>query len=151
MSAAPLRTIAQRCMDSGTGGSSANHRFRRGWKVHVKKRAPGSILRCVLALPSLRRSEGTFSDLLAASWRGCGSEISLSSTFGPMHAAAGSPARSFGRSSPDSGSAGHSSSRVEWPDNAPARNFYEKAGFRTVELRLVVDIDTVERRLAADS
>jgi ribosomal protein S18 acetylase RimI-like enzyme len=37
------------------------------------------------------------------------------------------------------------------PDNAPARNFYEKAGFRTVELRLVVDIDTVERRLAADS
>jgi ribosomal protein S18 acetylase RimI-like enzyme len=35
------------------------------------------------------------------------------------------------------------------PDNAPARNFYEKAGFRTVELRLVVDIDTLERRLAA--
>jgi ribosomal protein S18 acetylase RimI-like enzyme len=34
------------------------------------------------------------------------------------------------------------------PDNAPARNFYEKAGFRTVELRLVVDIDTLERRLA---
>jgi ribosomal protein S18 acetylase RimI-like enzyme len=37
------------------------------------------------------------------------------------------------------------------PDNAQARNFYEKAGFRTVELRLVVDIDTIERRLAAGS
>ena len=34
------------------------------------------------------------------------------------------------------------------PDNAPARDFYKKAGFRTVELRLVVDIDTLERRLA---
>ncbi|TML25814.1 MAG: GNAT family N-acetyltransferase [Actinobacteria bacterium] len=37
------------------------------------------------------------------------------------------------------------------PDNAPARNFYEKAGFRTVELRLIVDIDALERRLAARS
>ena len=35
------------------------------------------------------------------------------------------------------------------PDNAPARSFYEKAGFRTVELRLVADIDTLERLLAA--
>ena len=37
------------------------------------------------------------------------------------------------------------------PDNARARAFYDKAGFRTVELRLVVDIDTLECRLAADS
>jgi ribosomal protein S18 acetylase RimI-like enzyme len=35
------------------------------------------------------------------------------------------------------------------PDNAPARSFYEKAGFRTVELRLVADIDTLERLVAA--
>ena len=35
------------------------------------------------------------------------------------------------------------------PDNAPARSFYEKAGFRTVELRLVADIATLERLLAA--
>lgn len=37
------------------------------------------------------------------------------------------------------------------PDNAPARSFYEKAGFDVVELRLVVDIDTIERQLATGS
>ena len=34
------------------------------------------------------------------------------------------------------------------PDNAPARNFYETAGFRTVELRLVGEVETLQRRLA---
>jgi len=37
------------------------------------------------------------------------------------------------------------------PDNTPARNFYEKAGFRTVELRLVVHVDEIERRLTQRS
>jgi ribosomal protein S18 acetylase RimI-like enzyme len=34
------------------------------------------------------------------------------------------------------------------PDNAAARSFYESAGFRTVEFRLIADIETIERRLA---
>jgi ribosomal protein S18 acetylase RimI-like enzyme len=34
------------------------------------------------------------------------------------------------------------------PDNAAARSFYEHAGFRPVELRLVADVETLERRLA---
>jgi ribosomal protein S18 acetylase RimI-like enzyme len=34
------------------------------------------------------------------------------------------------------------------PANAPARNFYETAGFRTVELRLVGEVETLQRRLA---
>jgi ribosomal protein S18 acetylase RimI-like enzyme len=34
------------------------------------------------------------------------------------------------------------------PDNAAARSFYENAGFRSVELRLVADVETLERRLA---
>lgn len=34
------------------------------------------------------------------------------------------------------------------PDNAAARSFYESAGFRSVELRLVADVETLERRLA---
>jgi ribosomal protein S18 acetylase RimI-like enzyme len=34
------------------------------------------------------------------------------------------------------------------PDNAAARSFYENAGFRPVELRLVADVETLERRLA---
>jgi ribosomal protein S18 acetylase RimI-like enzyme len=34
------------------------------------------------------------------------------------------------------------------PDNAAARSFYEDAGFRPVELRLVADVETLERRLA---
>jgi len=33
------------------------------------------------------------------------------------------------------------------PDDAPARSFYEKAGFRPVELRMVADVETLERRL----
>ena len=33
-------------------------------------------------------------------------------------------------------------------DNAAARSFYENAGFRPVELRLVADVETLERRLA---
>jgi len=37
------------------------------------------------------------------------------------------------------------------PRRCAERSFYEKAGFRAGELRLVVDIDTVEGRLAADS
>jgi ribosomal protein S18 acetylase RimI-like enzyme len=34
------------------------------------------------------------------------------------------------------------------PDNAAARSFYESAGFRAVEFRLIADIETIERRLA---
>ena len=34
------------------------------------------------------------------------------------------------------------------PDNAPARSFYENAGFRSVEIRLVADVETLQRRLA---
>ena len=34
------------------------------------------------------------------------------------------------------------------PDNVPARRFYENAGFRPVEFRLVADVETLERRLA---
>jgi ribosomal protein S18 acetylase RimI-like enzyme len=34
------------------------------------------------------------------------------------------------------------------PDNAAARRFYESAGFRPTELRLVADVETLERRLA---
>jgi ribosomal protein S18 acetylase RimI-like enzyme len=34
------------------------------------------------------------------------------------------------------------------PENAPARSFYENAGFETVELRLVADVEVLERRLA---
>ena len=34
------------------------------------------------------------------------------------------------------------------PDNAAARSFYENAGFQTVELRLVGDVEGLERRLA---
>src|SRR5436190_18174725 len=34
------------------------------------------------------------------------------------------------------------------PDNAAARSFYENAGFRPMELRLVADVETLERRLA---
>jgi ribosomal protein S18 acetylase RimI-like enzyme len=33
-------------------------------------------------------------------------------------------------------------------DNAAARSFYENAGFRPVELRLVADVETLQRRLA---
>jgi hypothetical protein len=33
------------------------------------------------------------------------------------------------------------------PDNAAARSFYENAGFRPTELRLVADVATVEDRL----
>jgi ribosomal protein S18 acetylase RimI-like enzyme len=33
-------------------------------------------------------------------------------------------------------------------DNAAARSFYENAGFRAMELRLVADVETLERRLA---
>ena len=33
------------------------------------------------------------------------------------------------------------------PDNAAARSFYENAGFRPTELRLVADVETLERRL----
>ena len=33
-------------------------------------------------------------------------------------------------------------------DNAAARCFYENAGFRPVELRLVADVETLQRRLA---
>jgi ribosomal protein S18 acetylase RimI-like enzyme len=34
------------------------------------------------------------------------------------------------------------------PDNVAARSFYEHAGFRPVEVRLVGDVETLERRLA---
>jgi len=34
------------------------------------------------------------------------------------------------------------------PDNAAARSFYEDAGFRPTELRLVADVETLDRRLA---
>ena len=34
-------------------------------------------------------------------------------------------------------------------DNAAARSFYEYAGFRPGELRLVADVETLERRLAS--
>jgi ribosomal protein S18 acetylase RimI-like enzyme len=34
------------------------------------------------------------------------------------------------------------------PDNAAARCFYENAGFRPVEVRLVADVEMLERRLA---
>jgi ribosomal protein S18 acetylase RimI-like enzyme len=34
------------------------------------------------------------------------------------------------------------------PDNAAARSFYESAGFRPSELRLVADVERLERRLA---
>ena len=34
------------------------------------------------------------------------------------------------------------------PDNVAARSFYEDAGFRPVEFRLVADVETLERRLA---
>jgi ribosomal protein S18 acetylase RimI-like enzyme len=34
------------------------------------------------------------------------------------------------------------------PDNAAARSFYENAGFRPVEIRLIADVETLERRLA---
>ena len=34
------------------------------------------------------------------------------------------------------------------PDNAAARSFYENAGFRPTELRLVADVATLEHRLA---
>lgn len=34
------------------------------------------------------------------------------------------------------------------PDNAAARSFYENAGFETVELRLVGDVEVLEHRLA---
>jgi ribosomal protein S18 acetylase RimI-like enzyme len=34
------------------------------------------------------------------------------------------------------------------PDNVSARAFYEKVGFRTVELRLVAEVEALERRLA---
>jgi ribosomal protein S18 acetylase RimI-like enzyme len=34
------------------------------------------------------------------------------------------------------------------PDNAAARSFYENAGFRPAEFRLVADVETLERRLA---
>jgi ribosomal protein S18 acetylase RimI-like enzyme len=34
------------------------------------------------------------------------------------------------------------------PDNMPARSFYENAGFRPEELRLVADVATLERGLA---
>jgi ribosomal protein S18 acetylase RimI-like enzyme len=34
------------------------------------------------------------------------------------------------------------------PDNAAARSFYENAGFRPVEFRLVADVETLEHRLA---
>jgi hypothetical protein len=33
-------------------------------------------------------------------------------------------------------------------DNGAARSFYESAGFRPVELRLVADVETLECRLA---
>jgi ribosomal protein S18 acetylase RimI-like enzyme len=33
------------------------------------------------------------------------------------------------------------------PDNAAARSFYENAGFRPTELRLVAGVETLERRL----
>ena len=35
------------------------------------------------------------------------------------------------------------------PDNADARRLYERAGFRTQELRLVADVETLERALSA--
>jgi ribosomal protein S18 acetylase RimI-like enzyme len=35
------------------------------------------------------------------------------------------------------------------PDNSPARSFYESAGFRPVELRMVADVETLQRRLGA--
>lgn len=35
------------------------------------------------------------------------------------------------------------------PDNAPARSFYENAGFRPVEVRLVAEVETLQRRLPA--
>jgi ribosomal protein S18 acetylase RimI-like enzyme len=34
------------------------------------------------------------------------------------------------------------------PENLAARSFYENAGFRPVEIRLVADVETLERRLA---
>ena len=34
------------------------------------------------------------------------------------------------------------------PDNAAARAFYAKVGFRPIELRLVADVETLARRLA---
>jgi ribosomal protein S18 acetylase RimI-like enzyme len=34
------------------------------------------------------------------------------------------------------------------PENRAARSFYENAGFQTVELRLVADVDVLARRLA---
>jgi ribosomal protein S18 acetylase RimI-like enzyme len=35
------------------------------------------------------------------------------------------------------------------PENLAARSFYENAGFRPVEIRLVADVETLDRRLAA--
>jgi ribosomal protein S18 acetylase RimI-like enzyme len=37
------------------------------------------------------------------------------------------------------------------PDNAPARSFYENAGFRPVEIRLVAEVETLQGRLAGPS
>jgi ribosomal protein S18 acetylase RimI-like enzyme len=34
------------------------------------------------------------------------------------------------------------------PENLAARSFYENAGFRPVEIRLVADVETLDRRLA---
>jgi ribosomal protein S18 acetylase RimI-like enzyme len=34
------------------------------------------------------------------------------------------------------------------PENVSARTFYENAGFRTVELRLVAEVEALQRRLA---
>jgi ribosomal protein S18 acetylase RimI-like enzyme len=34
------------------------------------------------------------------------------------------------------------------PKNVAARSFYENAGFQTVELRLVADVEVLEGRLA---
>jgi ribosomal protein S18 acetylase RimI-like enzyme len=34
------------------------------------------------------------------------------------------------------------------PENLAARRFYEKAGFRPVEIRLVADVETLEQQLA---
>lgn len=34
------------------------------------------------------------------------------------------------------------------PANAPARSFYENSGFRPTELRLVAEVETLQRRLA---
>jgi ribosomal protein S18 acetylase RimI-like enzyme len=37
------------------------------------------------------------------------------------------------------------------PDNVPARSFYGHAGFRPVEIRLLAEVETLQRRLAGAS